>query len=66
MAAGQINGMTTSNVRIDIGVDTNPNYGAKSAADIARILRELADKFESGNNPYTWINGVEGASVDYH
>lgn len=63
--AGQINGMTTSNIRIDITVDDNPDFGAKSGREVADILRQLADKFEAGINPMTWNNGVDGAAVDY-
>lgn len=67
MAAIQINGLTTSNIRIDIGVDDNPNYGAKSGAEVAAILRELADKFEAGHAPMSWNeHSVKGASVDWH
>jgi hypothetical protein len=40
MAATQINGTTTSNIRVDICVDDNPKYGAKSGAEVAAILRK--------------------------
>jgi hypothetical protein len=65
--AGKINGTTTSNIRIDICVDDNPNFGAKSGAEVATILRKLAEKFEAGHLPMNFNeHAVEGASVDYH
>lgn len=65
--AGQINGRTTSNICIDILVDDNPNFGAKSGAEVATILRNLADVFEAGNLPDSYgEHAVDGASLDYH
>lgn len=74
--AGQINGMTTSNIRIDVCVDDKPERGATNAAEVAKILRDLADKFEAGHKPnlptevsegdWQYLHTVEGCSVDYH
>ena len=68
MAAGKINGMTTSNIRIDILVDDDPNYDcAKTADDVVSILRHLANRFEQGYNPMDSDEyPVPGAKVDYH
>lgn len=67
MAAIRINGLETSNLRIDICCDDRPGIGAKSGDDVARILRELADKFAAGKTPMCWSeDSVQGASVDWH
>ena len=67
MAATTINGLETSNIRIDILADDRPGIGVKSGADVAAILRALADKFEAGKKPMCWNeDSVPGASVDWH
>lgn len=67
MAATQINGIVTSNIRVDILVDDAPNFGAKSGAEVATILRQLADKFDHGKIPMSHNeDSVRGAIVDYH
>jgi hypothetical protein len=74
MAATQINGITTSNIRIDIQVDDRPNIGVKSGTEVASILRQLADHFEAGHRPnlpvligkWEYPHVVNGANIDYH
>jgi len=58
---------TLRRIRIDILVDDRPGIGAKTGGEIAKILHELADKFESGGRPMIWNeDSVQGASVDWH
>jgi hypothetical protein len=66
VAAVKINEFDTTCVRIDIVCDANNERGASSGAEVASILRELAEKFEAGKNPMSHNEAaVEGASVDY-
>ena len=62
----KINEFETSCIRIHIVCDANPEAGAVDGAEVASILRELAEKFEAGKNPMNWNeDSIAGAGVDY-
>jgi hypothetical protein len=73
--AGTINGITTSNIRLDIPVSDDPKRGVQNAEEVASILRQLADLFEAGHKPnlptevtegdWQYLHSVEGVGVDY-
>ena len=64
MAAVKINNFTTTCIRIHIGCDARKGMGAQSGEQVASILRELAEKFEAGENPMM-LSEVSGVDVDY-
>jgi hypothetical protein len=73
MAATEINGITTSCLRIEILVDSRDQMGCKSGKDVADVLRHLADRFEAGEGyfPGCTLEDEQGnhygpcASVDW-
>ena len=63
--AGQINGWTTSCLRIDIPVD-EAGKGCVNGQEVADTLRKLADQFEAGKRPMQHNeDSVRFANVDW-